>query len=133
MTFSYLEKIIKDYPRLKEEIDRRKLEVIFPHRESDVNAGIKGNRQTDPTALNLVITLDEDERIRALERQYRVISRKLDDLPPASRLVIDMRYFQPSKAWSWDDIAEETSYSRRQCFRVRDDFVREIGEALGIL
>ena len=66
-TFNYIKQILKDYSQIDDHIKRRMEELQYPHRPDDVNAGIKGNGQSDSMA-NLMITIEQDRRLSALER-----------------------------------------------------------------
>ena len=75
--FKLVEQLLEDYPHYDTEIAKRKLALAYPVREVDENIG--GSRVSSNSSLaeRYVVTLDQDSRIRMLEKQQKVIGKCL--------------------------------------------------------
>ena len=131
VTKKYIEQLLKDYPTLEKEIKTRRAELIHDRRKyDDLNANRRSNRHSDPTQA-IVITLDQDAYLTALERTYNVIKGVIEELPEDEKEVIRRRYFK-AQSELWDKIALETYYSVKSCYKIRDDVCKKIAIQLGM-
>ena len=131
--FKLVEQLLEDYPHYDKEITKRKLALAYPVREVDENIG--GSHVSSNTSLaeRYVVTLDQDSRIRMLEKQQKVIGKCLMTLSEEELKVIRLRYFHGGKPMKWEDVAQKSLYSKSQCLRIRNYLVNEIGRKLDLM
>ncbi|WP_018659894.1 DUF722 domain-containing protein [Allofustis seminis] len=130
-TKRFIEQLLKDYPLLDTEIKKRRAELLYPTKKEDENiGGGRSNLPNNPIE-KIVLTLDQDMRLNALERQRKIIENVLSKLSAVEYQVIEARYFKKFGD-SWEKISMATNYSRRNCFYVRDKVLKEIAEKLGL-
>ena len=132
-TFNYIKQILRDYPQIDDHIKRRMEELQHPHRPDDVNAGIKGNRQTDAMA-NLMITIEQDRRLSALERNKRVVEDNLNECGEDTETIITELYIKRYPRYRMDGLVENhlIKCGRTKAFQLRDNFFENIADDLGL-
>lgn len=132
-TIHYIESILKDYPDIDGYIKRRVEELKIPYREPDVNSGIKGNSQNDQMS-NLMITIEQDSRIAALERNKRVLARNLEECDEDTRLIIKEVYMRRYQKKTIDYLYQNhlLSCGRSKAFELRNAFFENVAKDLGL-
>ena len=132
-TFNYVKQILKDYNQIDSHIKRRMEELQHPHRPDDVNAGIKGNRQTDAMA-NLLITIEQDRRLSALERNKKVVEDNLSECGEDTKTIITELYIKRYPQYRMEGLVENhlIECGRTKAFQLRDNFFENIADDLGL-
>ena len=131
--FKRVEQLLEDYPKLDNEIKKRRLALLYPVREHDENIGGSKSQSNTSLAETFVVTLDQDRRLARLEEQKFIIEEVLKELHEDDYNVIKLYYFEKPRTLTWDGIAMATRNSRSRCFEVRKNVVEEIGRKLGEL
>lgn len=131
-TKQYIEKQLEDYPKLGEYITQRRLELKYPLQPKEENIGApRGNEIGNPTE-RIVLTMDSDKRLNQLEKTKKGIEKVLNQLDDNAVSMVELKYWKKPQTLTWDGIAMEVGYSRRQCFNVRDSIIESIGKELGL-
>lgn len=132
-TFNYIKQILKDYSQVDDHIKKRMEELQYPHRPDDVNSGIKGNAQSDNMA-NLMITIEQDRRLAALERNKKVVEDNLSECGQDTETIIKELYTSRYPRYTMDGLVKSNIIycSRSQAFRLRDAFFDNIANDLGL-
>ena len=132
-TFNYIKQILKDYSQVDDHIKRRMEELQYPHRPEDVNAGIKGNGQSDSMA-NLMITIEQDRRLSALERNKKVVEDNLNECGEDTETIIRELYIKRYPRYRMDGLVENhlIECGRTKAFQLRDNFFENIADDLGL-
>lgn len=132
-TFNYVKQILRDYSQIDDHIKRRTEELQYPHRPDDVNAGIKGNQQTDSMA-NLMITIEQDRRLSALERNKKVVEDNLSECGEDTETIITELYIRRYPRYTMQGLVNNGMIycSRSQAFRLRDAFFENVADDLNL-
>ena len=132
-TFNYIKQILKDYSQIDDHIKRRMEELQYPHRPDDVNAGIRGNSQSDSMA-NLMITIEQDRRLSALERNKQVVEDNLNECGEDTETIITELYIKRYPRYRMDGLVENRliECGRTKAFQLRDNFFENIADDLGL-
>ena len=132
-TFNYIKQILKDYSQIDDHIKRRMEELQYPHRPDDVNAGIKSNAQTD-NMTGLMITIEQDRRLSALERNKKVVEDNLNECGKDTETIIKELYIKRYPRYHMDGLVENRliECGRTKAFQLRDDFFDNIADDLGL-
>ena len=132
-TFNYIKQILKDYSQIDDHIKRRMEELQYPHRPDDVNAGIKSNAQSD-SMTNLMITIEQDRRLSALERNKKVVEDNLNECGKDTETIITELYIKRYPRYHMDGLVENRliNCGRTKAFQLRDDFFDNIADDLGL-
>ena len=132
-TFNYIKQILKDYSQVDDHIKRRMEELQYPHRPEDVNAGIKGNAQSDSMA-NLMITIEQDRRLSALERNKKVVEDNLSMCGEDTETIIKELYIKRYPRYRMEGLVENRliECGRTKAFQLRDNFFENIADDLGL-
>lgn len=132
-TFNYIKQILKDYSQIDDHIKRRMEELQYPHRPDDVNAGIKSNAQSD-SMTNLMITIEQDRRLSALERNKKVVADNLSECGKDTETIITELYIKRYPRYHMDGLVENRliNCGRTKAFQLRDDFFDNIADDLGL-
>ncbi|MBS7576015.1 transcriptional regulator [Enterococcus sp. MMGLQ5-2] len=99
-TFNYIWEILKDYNDVDEHIKRRIEELRYPHRETDLNADIKGTKVRYDSQDIFLITIEQDARLAALERNKRIITETLEEFDQDTNMIIRELYMKKRPQYS---------------------------------
>ena len=132
-TFNYIKDILRDYPNIDKYIKERELELRIPHRADDVNADIKGNRISD-SMTTMMITIEQDRRLSALERNKRIIEDNLQECDEDTRTIIEELYIKKYTQYTMDGLVQNGLIycSRRKAFNLRDAFFENVARDLNL-
>ena len=132
-TFNYIKQILKDYPNIEKHVEERMEELQYPYRPDDVNAGIKGNAQSD-SMTNLMITIEQDRRLTALERNKRVVEDNLNECGKDTETIITELYIKRYPRYRMEGLVENRliDCGRTKAFQLRDNFFENIADDLGL-
>ena len=132
-TFNYIKQILKDYSQIDDHIKRRMEELQYPHRPDDVNVGIRGNSQSD-SMTNLMITIEQDRRLSALERNKKVVEDNLNECGEDTETIIRELYIKRYPRYTMEGLIKNNIIycSRSQAFRLRDAFFENIANDLNL-
>ncbi|MBL1226518.1 transcriptional regulator [Enterococcus sp. BWR-S5] len=133
-TFNYIKDILADYPRIEEYIRQREEELRYPYRENDLNAGIKGTKADYDTQANMMITIEQDQRLAALERNKRVISDILEDCCEDTQTIIRELYMRRMPKYTIQGLITNglIFVGRTKAFELRDQFFEEVARDLNL-
>lgn len=128
----YIEKQLEDYPKMNKYIQDRKLELKYPSIPDDENTDApRGTGVSNPTE-KMIVTIDSDKRLKQLEDTKKAIESTLKQLDNSAYSLVELKYWKKPQTLTWLGIAEKVGYSRRQCFRVRDEILKAIALELGM-
>ncbi|MEI5990410.1 hypothetical protein A5881_001903 [Enterococcus termitis] len=133
-TFNYVKDILTDYPRIEEYIKQREEELRYPYRENDLNSGIKGNRSNYNTQDNLMITIEQDQRLAALERNKRVVSNILEECCEDTKIIIQELYMRRMPKYTIQGLITNglIFVGRTKAFELRDWFFLQVAKDLNL-
>ena len=132
-TFNYIRQILKDYSQIDEHIKKREEELRYPYKHDDINEGIKGNEQVDKMG-RMLITLDQDKRLAALERNQRIVSDNLDKCGEDTRVIITELYIKRYPKYTMGGLVDNhiLDCGRTKAFELRDEFFGNVADDLGL-
>ncbi|MBL1225386.1 transcriptional regulator [Enterococcus sp. BWR-S5] len=133
-TFNYIKDILADYPETDEHIRKREEELRYPYRESDINRDIKGTKASYDSQDNLMITIEQDKRLAALERNKRVIDNVLQGAGEDTMTIIFELYMKKYPRYTMQGLIDNNMVycSRATAFTLRNEFFKEIALDLGL-
>ena len=114
-----------EYPKLKIEINERIQEIEHSYKTSDQNSWIvaKGGERTFETE-RIVLTKDEDDRLRILYAKYLAITKCYSDSNSDTKKLIDEFYFKEKPQYSFDWYAENKLFiNRKKASDLINDFI----------
>lgn len=140
-TFNYIKQILRDYPNIDEYIAKRREELKYPYRPTDVNADIKGNLPSDSMS-NLMITIEQDRRLASLERNKKVISDNLDECGRDTETIITELYIKKYPKYTMEMLLDPDNKDKdgnpllmcgkTKAYKLRDRFFESIADDLGL-
>ena len=132
-TFNYIKDILRDYPNIDKYIKERELELRIPHRQTDLNADIKGNRISD-SMTTMMITIEQDRRLSALERNKRVIEDNLQECDEDTRTIIEELYIVKYQRYTMEGLVEQRliSCGKSKAYDLRNRFFENIARELNL-
>lgn len=133
LTFEYIKKVLKDYPDIDNHIKQRKEQLKYPHKTEDVNSDIKSNKQTDNMA-NMMITIDEDKMLGALQHNKRVVEYNLDQSDKDTEIIIREVYIRRYKRFTIEGLVTQNKIKcgRTKAHELRDNFFRNVAIDLNL-
>ena len=132
-TFNYIKDILRDYPNIDKYIKERELELRIPHRQTDLNADIKGNRISD-SMTTMMITIEQDRRLSALERNKRVMEDNLQECDEDTRTIIEELYIVKYQRYTMEGLVEQRliSCGKSKAYDLRNRFFENIARELNL-
>ena len=132
-TFNYIKDILRDYPNIDKYIKERELELRTPYRQTDLNADIKGNRISD-SMTTMMITIEQDRRLSALERNKRVIEDNLQECDNDTRTIIEELYIVKYQRYTMEGLVEQRliSCGKSKAYDLRNRFFENIARELNL-
>ena len=132
-TFNYIKDILRDYPNIDKYIKERELELRIPHRQTDLNADIKGNKISD-SMTTMMITIEQDRRLSALERNKRVIEDNLQECDEDTRTIIEELYIVKYQRYTMEGLVEQRliSCGKSKAYDLRNRFFENIARELNL-
>ncbi|MBP1045100.1 transcriptional regulator [Enterococcus sp. BWM-S5] len=133
-TFNYIKDILADYPRINEYIKQREEELRYPHRESDLNADIRGNKSSYDHQDNMMITIEQDQRLLGLERNKQVVANLLDECCEDTKVIIRELYMRRMPKYTIQGLITNglIFVGRTKAFELRDRFFLEVAKDLNL-
>lgn len=131
---NYIEDILRDYPKLLDYIAEREDEIRYPVRQLDENVGGgKSSVITKPQESTL-ITIEQDERLTALKRQYNIIHDLYESTDDDTRALIREKYFKKHPEYTVDGLIMDGQIfcSRRTAYQKQSDFLEELAKKLNV-
>lgn len=130
--YKHIEQILRDYPYIDQYVHDRKQELLYPHDEfPDKNIG--GGRSNVPgtPVEDLIITITDDRRIAALEKNKRVVQECLDCTDQDTEFIIDELYFKKRPTLTTQGVAEKLHSSSSAISRKKLQFFNLIKNQFG--
>lgn len=131
-TFRYVEGILHSFEKYPRMISNRRLEITNPYTETDGNiGGGSGNRISNETE-RMASRLISDKKLMGLTSRYNAMKETLARADDKTRQIIEIYYIKKPRLVTWEGVAEQVDYSSRQCRRIRDKFIQDLAEELGL-
>ncbi|WP_124058447.1 transcriptional regulator [Vaginisenegalia massiliensis] len=132
-TFNYIRKVLRDYPHLEKYIAERKQELQNPWKETDLNADVKSNATSDVVG-NLIVTIDDDKRIKTLERNLEAINKVLATCDENTLTIAHELYMKRYPQYTIDGLIKNglIFVSRSKAFELRNKLFEDIAIELGL-
>lgn len=128
------ENVLRDYPHIDEYIKDRKLELVYPSKELDENVGGGKSSKISRPQETYVVTLDQDMRLRMLERQKNAVTDCYLATDKDTRTIIDELYFKeyPTYTISGLSTQHKINVSIATAKRMRTKFLLDLSQRLGM-
>lgn len=126
--------ILKDYPEMDKKLAQRKYELQHPFHERDENIG-GGKAENKPWTYydNLIITLDQDRQIHALEKEKEVIGKVLSTAGTETKKIITNLYLKKDGTTIQSLVAKGKIWcSVTKAYQLRNSFIRDVANKLNI-
>ena len=132
-TFNYIKDILRDYPNIDKYIKEREDELRTPYRQTDLNADIRGNKISD-SMTTMMITIEQDRRLSALERNKRVIEDNLQECDEDTRTIIEELYIVKYQRYTMEGLVEQRliSCGKSKAYDLRNRFFENIARELNL-
>ena len=129
-----IEEILHDYPNLEKYIRDRRKELMYPIQDDDENVGGGKSSKVSRPQEQMIITIDEDLRLKALEREKRAVEKVLLGSDSETYMIADRLYFHNSNNDSLDNLINkhEILCGHTQAFQRRTKLINEIAKELGL-
>lgn len=129
-----IEEILRDYPNLEKYIRDRRKELMYPIQDDDENVGGGKSSKVSRPQEQMIITIDEDLRLKALEREKRAVEKVLLGSDSETYMIADRLYFHNSNNDSLDNLINkhEVLCGHTQAFQRRTKLINGIAKELGL-
>lgn len=133
-TFVQLEYILMEYPDYDKYIKLIETQLLNPFDEEpdkNIGGGRSGNI-SKPTEQRALLLMD-DKRLNRLMFQKQAVDKIFEQSTQPVKKIIYEYYFKRPRIKTWDGIAQEVSFSRRQCINLRNTFFSKLADELGMI
>ena len=126
-----IEEYWSDLDGLKKQLRYREWELLNAYQETDTNiGGGKANRISDTTG-NKAIILAEDKNYQHLKNIITTLEQLYKELDHDQKTIVDMRYFDKTECYEWQNIADKLYMSTYRVLRKRNALIDETARRLG--
>jgi len=128
------ENVLRDYPNIDNYIRDRKQELTYPSQDVDENVGGGKSSKISRPQERIIITLDEDMRLRMLERQKNAVTNCYLETDEDTRIIIRELYFKKHPAYTISGLSinHKVNVSIATAKRMRTQFLSELSKELGM-
>jgi RinA family phage transcriptional activator len=125
---------LKDYNDIDKHIENRMEELRYPHRETDINGDIKGTKVRYENQDNLLITIEQDRRLAALERNKRIVAETLDDFDRDTNVIIEELYIKKRPEYTIQGLIgnRKIFVGRTKAVALRNEFFIELAKKFSL-
>ncbi|WP_334341189.1 transcriptional regulator [Companilactobacillus sp. HBUAS56275] len=129
-----IEEILRDYPKMDRYISDRKQELMYPIQEVDENVGGGKSSKVSRPQETYVVTLDQDMRLRMLERQKSAVTDCYLATDKDTRTIIDELYFKEHPTYTISGLSTQhkINVSIATAKRMRTKFLLDLSQRLGM-
>ena len=129
-----IEEILRDYPKMDRYIHDRREELMYPIQDDDENVGGGKSSKVSRPQEQLLITIDEDKQLKALEREREAVKISLADSDVDTNVIAEELYFKEHPKYQMDGLIEDgLIYCRRtQAFEKKSKLIRRIAKEMGL-
>lgn len=132
-TFKQIEIILSDYPDYDRYIKQREMEIMTPYAVSDENIGGGKSNLTSSPDEKKAIKLADDRVLNKLREQRDAVDKVMQNVDLKTYQIISLYYFARPRRMTWEGIAQELSYSKRQCQNIRTAVFEKLADELGLM
>lgn len=126
-----IESYWRDIDHLRQRLKFREWELLEPYREQDTNVGGgKSNIPSDTTARKAMI-LVADVEYQNLKRIVTSVEGIYTQLDNDQKKIVQMRYWDKSDCFEWQEIADELFLSVSKTLRKRNTIIDETARRIG--
>lgn len=126
-----IESYWRDIDHLRQRLKFREWELLEPYREEDTNkGGGKNNIPSDTTAKKAMI-LVADVEYQNLKRIVTTVEGIYTQLDNDQKKIVQMRYWDKSDCFEWQEIADELFLSVSKTLRKRNTIIDETARRIG--
>lgn len=128
------ENVLRDYSHIDDYIKDRKLELAYPPREVDENVGGGKSSKVSRPQESYVVTLDQDMRLRMLERQKEAVTDCYLATDKDTRTIVDELYFKEHPTYTISGLSTQhkINASIATAKRMRTKFLSQLAAKLGM-
>lgn len=129
-----IEEILRDYPKMDKYINDRRQELMYPIKPDDENVGGGKSSKVSRPQEQMIITIDEDKELKALEREKKAVAISLADSDADTNVIAEELYFKKHPKYQMDGLIEDKLiYCRRtQAFQKKSKLIRRIAKEMGL-
>lgn len=128
---AYIEAELRNYHRIKRELDSAEKDIIFATPKRDANSHIKSTKISKPTE-TAAMKIQRDKRIRHMRRVIEAIEIVVEGLPEEKRKLIELKYWQRGKKLTDTGVARLIPCAERTVYRWNNEIIGDIAKELGI-
>lgn len=135
----YLYFLLEDYPNYETHVKQRKLELMYPYVEPDdnVGGGKAQNKPSNPLALRMLISTEQDNRLNSLDDTHYKIKACYEDASTIAKIICNELYFKKYNlrtAESIDDLVKQDKIhaGRSKAYKDWADFLDQLAATLGL-
>lgn len=132
-TFKQIEIILSDYPDYDRYIKQREMEIMTPYTVLDENiGGGKSNLASSPDEQK-AIKLADDRVLNKLREQRDAVDKIMQNVDLKTYQIISLYYFARPRRMTWEGVAQNVDYSKKQCQNIRTAVFEKLADELGLM
>lgn len=129
--FKFAEKQVRNYPRLKKQLEELANDITLATPAFDDNGGGRSNIPSDPTGRTVLLILN-DARIKHLEMWIEAIERSFSELDSQKQQFVRKAYWESGDNASWKEKAIRCSLTYPTLNRWRRGFILRVCQEAGV-
>lgn len=128
---AYIEAELRDYHRIKRELDSAEKDIIFATPKRDANSHIKSTKIPKPTE-TAAMKIQRDKRIKHMRRVIYAIEVVVEELPEEKKRLVELKYWQRGKRLTDTGVARMIPCGVASVYRWNYEILSNIAKELGM-
>ena len=129
-----IEEILRDYPKMDRYISERRQALMYPTQDTDENVGGGKSSKISKPQEQMVITIDEDKQLKALEREKKAVFDVLCDSDTDTNIIARELYFKEHPTYTINGLSDDHIIycGHTQAFQKKAKLIRNIAKEIGL-
>ncbi|MDT2782908.1 integrase [Vagococcus fluvialis] len=126
------ESALKDYNDIDKYVAKIEKQIRVPHKESDINADIKGTRIDNDLMFDTMWTIETHKAINRLKKNKKAIASLLSECDEDTKIIIEELHLKKWPKYTLYGLVEQkkVSCARGKATKLRQKFFEELDKKL---
>lgn len=129
-----IEEILRDYPNMDRYINERRQALMYPTQQTDDNVGGGKSSKISKPQEQMIITIDEDKQLKALERERAAVTKVLKDSDTDTNIIVRELYFKKHPTYTINGLSDDHVIycGHTQAFQKKAKLIGRIAKEVGL-
>ena len=129
-----IEEILRDYPNMDRYINERRQALMYPTQDTDENVGGGKSSIVSRPQERMIITIDEDKQLKALEHEKEAVFNALANSDEDTNVIANELYFKKQPTYTINGLSDDhvIHCGHTQAFQKKAKLIGRIAKEIGL-